>query len=214
MGDNFLVTKECRTLKIEYKAAILLVALAIFSYIFSTVHTYLSLNREMKSNVLIVEGWLPDYALEATIKKFETNHYTQIYTTGGPLSVGSYLKEYKDYAHLAKASLVAMGMKDEDITAVAAEDVKRDRTYHSALALKRYLQEHNQSVEVMNLTSLGPHARRSTMLFQKAFGGKVKIGSIAIEHEDYDASEWYASSAGVRTTINEAIAYLYIVLLK
>jgi hypothetical protein len=52
------------------------------------------------------------------------------------------------------------------------------------------------------------------MLFQKAFGEDYEIGSIALIPEDYDPEKWYSSSEGVRTTINELIAYVYVVLLN
>ncbi len=184
-------------------------------------NAFLSKNEPLSSKTLVVEGWLPDYALEKVAQRFQDEHYSTIITTGGPLEIGSYLKEYKDYAHMAKASLIAMGMKEEDIIAVAGPDVKRDRTYHSALALKKWIYQNKFDAHVLNLASLGPHSRRSTILFEKAFADEnialnntVEFGSISIVPEDYDPRRWYASSSGVRKTINELIAYIYVLLLK
>ena len=36
---------------------------------------YLSKSEQVKANVLIVEGWLPEYALEMAYKEFEKSKY-------------------------------------------------------------------------------------------------------------------------------------------
>lgn len=221
INDILFYSKECKVLKLQYKVLLFIVSLLIVTIALLQTNAFLSKHEPLLSKVLVVEGWLPDYALEKVVQRFKDDQYTKIITTGGPLEVGSYLKEYKDYAHLAKASLLAMGMKKEDVIAVAAPDVKRDRTYRSALALKQWINEKKFDVQTINLASLGPHTRRSTILFKKAFAeesivlkNRVEIGSIAIVPEDYDPKKWYASSKGVRTTINELIGYVYVVLLK
>jgi hypothetical protein len=221
INDILFYSKECKVLKLQYKVLLFIVSLFIFTVVLLQTNAFLSKHEPLVSKVLVVEGWLPDYALEKAVQRFKEDKYTKIITTGGPLGVGSYLKEYKDYAHLAKASLLAMGMDKENVIAVAAPDVKHDRTYHSALALKQWINENMFDVQAINLASLGPHTRRSTMLFRKAFAeesivlkNRVEIGSIAIVPEDYNPKKWYASSEGVRTTINELIAYIYVTLLK
>lgn len=186
----------------------------LFFSLLSQVNSFLSKSSPLSSKVLVVEGWLPDYALVEAAKIYKEDKYTKMITTGGPLGVGSYLKEYKDYAHLARATLIAVGMQENELIAVAAPDVKRDRTYHSALALKTWIKGNNLDIRSINLVSYGPHSRRSSMLFQKAFVGELEVGSISISPQSYDPKKWYSSSEGVRTTINEFIAYVYVLLLK
>jgi hypothetical protein len=60
-----------------------------------------------------------------------------------------------------------------------------------------------------NLISVGPHARRSRLLFEKAFGREVRVGIIALESQDYDPQHWWRSSMGVRVVTDELIAYSY-----
>lgn len=214
MFNIFFHQTLCYKLKFVYKFTI---GVALFTLFISTVfysNHYLSTNAPVKSKILVVEGWLPDYALEQAVDIFKNGKYQKLITTGGRLKLGSYLKEYKDYAHLAKASLLAMGLDEEDVIAVQAPKVKRGRTYHSALALKEWMDENLAKPEDFNLLSLGPHTRRSLITFQKVFSDEVKIGSIAIVPEDYNTKYWFTSSEGVRNTIDEIIAYLYIVLLK
>jgi hypothetical protein len=53
------------------------------------------------------------------------------------------------------------------------------------------------------------HARRTRLLFQKAFGRQVPVGVIAVPNPDYDSKHWWHYSDGVREVIGQAIAYAY-----
>jgi hypothetical protein len=57
--------------------------------------------------------------------------------------------------------------------------------------------------------TIGPHARRSRLLNQKAFDSRVKIGVIALTNPEYDADHWWRYSEGVKETLSESAAYLY-----
>ena len=63
----------------------------------------------------------------------------------------------------------------------------------------------NASIDIV---SIGVHARRSWVLFEKAFSS-VDVGVIAIKPIRYDTTRWWLSSEGVRNVISESIAYLY-----
>jgi len=56
---------------------------------FNYLSGYLSKSEQVKANVLIVEGWLPEYALEMAYKEFEKSKYEYVITTGL-----QYRKEY------------------------------------------------------------------------------------------------------------------------
>ncbi len=49
---------------------------------FNYLSGYLSKSEQVKANVLIVEGWLPEYALEMAYNEFEKGKYEYIITTG------------------------------------------------------------------------------------------------------------------------------------
>jgi hypothetical protein len=61
----------------------------------------------------------------------------------------------------------------------------------------------------VNIYSFGVHARRSWLLFQKAFGDEMEIGVIAAEDRSYDPLYWWRSSRGVKAVGGEMIAYGY-----
>jgi hypothetical protein len=102
-----------------------------------------------------------------------------------------------------------MGMSNETVQAVPAAYVQKDRTYAAAVALQRWLHQHNAMPKAINLISVGAHARRSRLLFEKAFGSGTRIGIIAVEDRSYDPSHWWKSSQGVRSVVDEMIAYGY-----
>jgi hypothetical protein len=53
------------------------------------------------------------------------------------------------------------------------------------------------------------HARRTRLLYHKAFGKTVTVGVIAVSTPDYDSTQWWRYSDGVREVIGESIAYIY-----
>jgi uncharacterized SAM-binding protein YcdF (DUF218 family) len=95
------------------------------------------------------------------------------------------------------------------IQAVPSSARYRDRTFSSAVALKRWLDKHKMDVTSFNLVTVGVHARRSRLLFQEAFGDKARVGVIAIEDREYDPQRWWQYSEGVKKVLSEGAAYLY-----
>ncbi len=173
-------------------------------------HNFLAINQPVsQAEILVVEGWLPDYAIKEAIGEFNSGKYQLVITTGLPLSKGYYLAEYKNFAQLAAATMVKLGFDPNKLVAVPAPEVMKDRTYASAIALREWLQGAKNPVKAINLYTFGPHARRSWLLFKKALAPEITVGVIAVTPQDYDPQQWWRSSEGVRTVIGETIAYVY-----
>ncbi len=49
-------------------------------------HPFLAVTDPVPGGVLVVEGWVPDYMLEAAIAEFKRNHYAKLFVTGIPCS--------------------------------------------------------------------------------------------------------------------------------
>ena len=173
------------------------------------VHPFLAPTKPVGGDILVVEGWLPDYALEKAKKRFQQGGYQLLVTTGGKIGRGFHLSEYKTWAELAASTLKNLDFPEDKIIAVPVhKNFKKDRTYHSILALQRRLSKEGFNEASIDMVSLGVHARRSWFLFEKVFSS-VNVGVVAISPNDYDATRWWLSSAGVRNVISESIAYLY-----
>lgn len=187
-----------------------LVLLALGSiFILPQVHSFLSPTEPIPSKYLVVEGWIPDHATQAALKEFQKGGYEKIFVTGGPLGTGAPLAEYGSFAELGARVLVKLGAPREKVKAVPAPKVSRDRTYASAVALRDLLAASRESVNSINVVSVGAHARRTRFLFGKAFGESTRIGIISIPNLDYDPHRWWLSSAGFREVSGEFIAVFY-----
>ncbi|RMH14711.1 MAG: YdcF family protein [Gammaproteobacteria bacterium] len=190
-------------LLMSFLLVILAVAMLHSLYPFLAKQDYLD-----EAPVLIVEGWLPDDALEKTAGIFRRGGYKFLITTGGPLPQGSFLSPYKDYAHLAQATLTEIGIDNRKIMPIPAPKVQKDRTYVSALMVSEWLRNHPE-IHSLNLVTLGPHARRSLLLYKNALPDEIEVGVFSIPPEEYNFRHWWRSSNGVRTVLSEWIAYLY-----
>ena len=157
---------------------------------------------------LIVEGWVPDYVMEEAIEYTRAIPVKRIFTTGVPLDAGTFLSEFRDFAHLSAASLAKMGMDPQLICPAPAMEVKTERTRAMAAALKKILDGENipAADRRINLYTLGTHARRSHRIFQDTLGPDWKVGVVSVPSDEYDAGKWYRQSAGAKTVISELIA--------
>ncbi len=197
-----------RLTKRDWALLIISIAGLIFGFV-SSIHPFLAIDKPIDSNILVVEGWIPDYALKQAIKEFKSNNYSLLITTGGPLLKGYHLSHYKTEAEIGAAIIKNFGFDEEKIIAIPAPYVIKDRTYNSAKALKEWIANSDQNIKTINLFSLGAHSRRSWILFKKALGDSIQVGIISADDFSYDPEHWWKSSDGVRTVLSEVIAYIY-----
>jgi hypothetical protein len=208
-GRGLLQRRECLLPTWRGWLVLLFVIAALVVLSVRGAYPFLAVDDPVDNGALVVEGWLPDYALQEAIAEFRKGHHSQLFVTGGPLENGAPLSEYRTFAELGAATLVRLGLDTNAVVAVPAPKVRLDRTYASAMALKNWLGSHGAAETSFNIISLGPHSRRSRLLFEKALGRDYKVGIIAIENQEYDVNRWWASSAGVRTMTDEMVAYVY-----
>ena len=174
------------------------------------IHPFLAVTRRVDARVLVVEGWVNPYAIDAAVKEFEAGHYEKIYTSGGPVAGnGGYINDYYTSASVGAQRLVSAGIPASLVQMVPSHVSGRDRTYSSALALREYFRTNGVAVKSFNVLTEDVHARRTRLLFQEAFGRETTIGIIAVPDPDYDAKHWWRYSEGVREILGESIAYIY-----
>jgi len=190
---------------------VIAIALMISVIFFNISHLYpfLAVTSRIKADVLVVEGWVTDYAVEQAFTEFKSGSYRQIFTTGGPVEKGFYLAEYNNFGAIAAATLKKLGVQPEKVTVVPTPDVIKNRTHASAIALRQWLANSNLPIKSMNLLTSDAHARRSWLIFQQVLAPKIKVGIIAAKPVNYNPNKWWTSSEGVRTVISEIIAYIY-----
>ncbi len=188
----------------------LIFTVTLFIFGITHIHSFLAASSPVNANILVVEGWMPDYGLKQALAEFERGSYCQIITTGMPLERGSYLVKYKNYAELAAATLRTLGLEPEKVIPVSAPEVIKDRTYASAVALRQWLAKENLKPKAINVYTHSVHARRSWLIFTRALAPEIKVGVISVRPLDYDPKQWWRYSAGVRRVIDELVGYIYV----
>lgn len=190
-------------------ALILLVAFAGLGWMF-TIQPFLAQTHRVDTKILVMEGWVHQYAAQAAMQEFQNGHYDKIYTTGGPVvGTGDYSNVYNTSASVGAELLVKVGMPADLVQMVPSHIKGRDRTYSSALALREYFHTNGLSVKSFNVLTEDAHSRRTGMLFQKAFGDEATVGIISVPDPDYDPARWWRYSEGVREVLGENIAWVY-----
>ena len=173
------------------------------------IHSFLAPIKPVEGSVLVVVGQFPDYSLKEIKDWFEEGHYKLLVTVGGKYTTGHPMEQYKSEAGWTASRLNAQGVLLGKIIPVSITIYPRkDRTYHKALEVKKRLNKVGFTQASIDVVSFGAHARRTWLLFEKAFPS-VDVGVIAITPNNYDTSRWWLFSEGVRSIISESIAYLY-----
>src|SRR5438445_9660102 len=179
--------------------------LLVGALVLKGVYPFLAITHRVNANILVVEGWIHEYAIRAAVKEFRSNHYERVFTTGGPVvGSGGYINDFYTSASVGADLLKKCGLPDERLQMVPSRVMDRDRTYGSAVALRNWFRDHNMAVSGIDVVTEDLHARRTRLLFQKALGDKVAVGVIAVPNPDYDPKRWWHYSAGVREVVSEA----------
>lgn len=171
--------------------------------------TFLSIHDPAPGGLLVVEGWVSPTDARLALEEFRRGSYTGLCVTGGPIEPESPLASYQSYAELTADVLRRLGADPARLHAVAGPKVAKDRTYSTALALKNELRERGLPLTALNIMTKGPHARRSRLLYEKAFGPGTRVGTIVLEEREFDPARWWTTSAGFRAVTGELIAYFY-----
>jgi hypothetical protein len=189
------------------------VLLTTASLLFFSSHDFLALTqRAPGARMLVVESWLADNSMQeiAEMMNAGDSPYQSLWLTGPVLDRGFHLsREYKTYSEMSAATLQALGVAGEKIHIVPAAHSQRNRTFAAARKLKDELEKRNIHPDRFDLATLGVHARRSRAVMGKAFGTGLEIGVIALPPIGYDPEQWASSSAGMKNTLIELVAYLY-----
>lgn len=170
--------------------------------------SYLSVTSRLPANILVVEGWIGIEGIRAAAVEFNRGGYEFIVTTGG-LTGERWMEERWSYAEMAERELLRFGIARVKVVAAPARDTESQRTYESALAVSRALQDRGISPEGINVFTLGVHARRSRLIFGKGLQAKTKVGVVAWKPTNYEALPWWRSSERSGDLVKETAGFLF-----
>jgi hypothetical protein len=177
-----------------------------------TIHDFLAISRPVNGDILVVEGWIwRSSAVKEAAEEFNRGHYKWLVTVGESLedNVGAFAQ--RDPAVLAAKRLREYGVDEDLIVVLPGPNVPRHRTYASALILKEWLAGSKIETTGVNVFTLGAHARKSLVLFQRVLGAETRVGVIAGRDDSYNAQWWWLSPTGIYVVMRKTLGYLYAV---
>ena len=191
--------------------AILCVPTVGMLIILTFAHPFLSKNQPIGGEYLVVEGWMNRRQIAKTADIFRSGSYREVIVTGGAISDGTYMRlhypDFESVAEVGASQLRLFGIAE--VHSVPRPAVHKDRTYSSALGLRKWLEDAGKKHVRLDIVASGAHSRRTLLLFKIALEGVADVGVIAFKPNGYDPDTWWSTSAGVRTMIGELIAYGY-----
>lgn len=174
------------------------------------VHAFLAPTHREPSRILVVEGWVHEYCHAAAVKEFQSFGYEKVYVTGGPVvGTAGYINDFQTSASVGEDLLIKNGLAPALVQRAPSHESGRDRTYSSAVALREWCRTNAVTLTNFNVLTEDVHARRTQLLFQKAFGHEVRVGVVAVPDPEYNPSRWWRYSEGVRQILAESVAYIY-----
>ena len=197
--------------KLSWLGKSLLILIILF-ILFAGLHLsypFLAITDLSSRQVIVVEGWIHPYTLPQVANEITNRNYEKvlivrpIYKAGDKYTSGQYAADY------VAEKLIQEGVSRESIQSIYLEASNKDRTFYSALAAKQWLKNQGISCDSVDVATLGSHARRSRLLFQKAFGDRIKVGILSAQDRLFDYKHWWRSSEGVREVPFELFAYFY-----
>ncbi|MFO1393230.1 MAG: hypothetical protein U1F09_05640 [Steroidobacteraceae bacterium] len=168
-----------------------------FTVFLLNVHPFLAINEPVRADVLVVEGWVPDYVLDRAVAEFRSGKYRRVMVSGIAAGAGQ-----SDGSPAARY-LMSKGIDPAALRVALAPETRWNRTSHMARAVSHAARQMAPVPCGVNVITLGPHARQSRLAYRRMMGSWVPVGVIAIPKDDYDPDRWWASEAGIKKTTKD-----------
>jgi hypothetical protein len=162
----------------------------------------------------VVEGWIGRSGTRAAGTEFAQGGYRYVVTTGGLTTGKGWEEPGWSYAEGAEHELIRSGVSEDRIVVAPNKDTDNQRTYASAVAVLQALQERGIHPRSINVFTMGPHARRSRLVFGKVFQPGTQVGVISWASPGGEPGPWWQSSDRARELLTETAGYLYEALLN
>ena len=112
---------------------------------------------------------------------------------------------FSSHAELARNMLISLGLDSLIVLAVPGKKVSLNRTLSSALAFRDWLEASETDVIGINIVTMGTHARRTWMTYNKILNKRYQIGIISLPDYRERSSRKYK----VMKTLRESLGLVY-----
>ena len=188
---------------------ILIILYSLFRISLTGIVRYLSMDAPVGSKTMVLEGYVPTYAIKDAMNYFRDNGYKRLIITGIPIVNYEFIAPYKSTAEATVLAVRHFGYKDTVYIADIPTNILVDRTYSTAVETRLIFDENPEWPKNMDIYSVGVHSRRTYNMFRKVFGRDYNIGIIAHRDRTFDPDHWWKSSKGFRNVSNEFLATFY-----
>jgi hypothetical protein len=173
--------------------------------------SFFSLTRRVPPEVLVVEGWIGDGGVRAAAAEFARGDYKYVVVTGGQTDDRH---SSSNYAEIAGQELIRSGIPEDKLIVAPTAEIEHVRTFKSAVAAWHALQNRGIHSKDINVLTLGPHARRSRLVYAKVFAPVTQVGVIAWAPADYQTTSWWQLRSRARCFLREIVGYPFEALLN
>lgn len=198
VAGDFYADKKKRDYLVEWKGRLSVIDSVSIKFLNDRVGYFGDRNLFVKEIIIDNKLYVP-YQLNSTYKYSDSNHTVVINN------------DYTSYAQLAFNNLLSMGIDSSLIIKIPGKKVYINRTLSSALAFNDWLKISDIQVEGINIITLGNHAKRSYMTYNKILGKKYEIGIISLPDFRANYSRKYNILNALRETVG--IVYYWFILL-
>jgi hypothetical protein len=168
--------------------------------------SFLSVTDRVPADVLVIEGWIGDEAVRAAGAEFYRGGYRYVATTGGMTS-DRWDRHRYIYAEISADVLFEMGLPRDRVIVASPRETDIQRTFQAATAVWRALQARGIHPAGLNVFTIGPHARRSRLVFAKVFPRGTKVGAISWTPPGSLAEPWWQSSERGEEFLKQTVGY-------
>ena len=165
---------------------------------------YLVLNRPVKSEYLIVEFWISDYAMNEALNIFKKGLFDKLIV---PVIVDNEIagKEEKNYRQLIDDK----GISQQKLEILKGPHINKHRTISQALMVEKWFMTKNYNPSSINVVTETVHGRKTLITYKRVFRKETKIGIYSVDTNQYDMDRWYFSPLAIKYTIKNFIGCFY-----
>jgi hypothetical protein len=167
------------------------------------VHPFLAINRPVKADTLVIEGWVPDYVVAEAADEFRSGGYRKIFVSGLVFDKNDRHFPDKSDAVIVTRFLLANGIVPTVVEDCAVSAPSFNRTSHMARAVREKMKSTNYVPRGVNVVTLGPHARQTLIAYKRMLGSVTPVGVLSYPKNDYNPNRWWASAAGIKKTTKD-----------
>jgi hypothetical protein len=153
------------------------------------------------ADILVVEGWVWDNALDAAIAEFRSGRYQLVIVAG--MQDAIFADDDLQYSNAQRTAqrLVALGLDSSRVIVSAGQASETNRTAGSARAVREKLTELDIHPKGVNVISIGVHARQTWLAYRRIMSKTAPVGIITVPSLGIDPERWWLQKRAWRGAV-------------